>query len=163
MTFGFVEIHTSTSCNAAGINMSNTVQYSMCYGSNIYVLVFEHILWLHELNFYVPSNKKDKVHYWTEMGYIFMPTSSEKVLMWISYYTKQEVDINIYVCFSLNYLPWSQKCTFVRVWTYFVTLPPTYSTSNLFTQKIFPHNPCQHLHNSLTCNKLTLTLVLATV
>jgi len=48
------------------------------------------------------------------MGYVFMPTSSEKVLMWISYYTKQEVDINIYVCVSLNCLPWSQKHNFVR-------------------------------------------------
>jgi len=114
MTFGFVEIHTCTSCNAAGTKMSNIVQYSLCYDSSIYILVFEHILWLHELLFYVPPNKKAKAHYWTEMGYVFMPASSEKMLMWISYYTKQEVDINIYVCLSLNYVPWSQKCNFLR-------------------------------------------------
>jgi len=58
MTLGFVEIHTS--CNAAGINMSNTVQYSLCYVSNMYVLVFEHTLWLHELHFYVPQTRKPR-------------------------------------------------------------------------------------------------------
>jgi hypothetical protein len=44
MTFGFAQIHTCTSCNAGGINMSNIVQYSLRYGSNNYVLVFEHKL-----------------------------------------------------------------------------------------------------------------------
>jgi hypothetical protein len=63
------------------------------------------MLWLHDLHFYVPTSKKAKAHYWAEMGYVLVPTSSEKVLMWISHYTKQEVDVNIYVCLSLNYVP----------------------------------------------------------
>jgi hypothetical protein len=119
MTFGFVEIHTCTSCNTAGINMSNVVQYLLCYGSNIYVWVFEHILWLHDLHFYVRPNKKAKAHYWAEMGYVFMPTSSEKVLILL----RQTRSGCQHLCLSfLELCTFVIKCNFLRQWTYFVNI-----------------------------------------
>lgn len=115
MTFGFVEIHTCISCNAAAINMSNIVQYLLCNAYNNYVLVLQQIKWLHELHFYVPSNKKAKACYWADRGYVLMATSSEKVHMWIPYYTIQDVDVNIYVCLFLNCVPLSQEYNFLRL------------------------------------------------
>ena len=152
MTFGFVEIHTCTSCKAAAINISNIVQYLLCNAHKNYVLVFQHINGFTNCIFMYPQTRKPR-HvigllgdmYWClphqkrcTRGYLTTPYK-----MWMSTFT---FVFSWIVCLChKNIIFWGSEHI---LWT----LPPTYSASYLFNQKILTYYPYQHVHNAFSCN-----------